>query len=272
MSHFSKAICKATNIQQNISTAFHPRTDGQTERMNQWIETYLRSYVNGRQNNWSALLPLAEFAHNSWKHDATKHTPHELIIGTIPSAKLIPLDDSTPTAHSRLLELSRARSDAQDALNKRVTHSRTPKEYQINQKVWLDGRNLKTNTPSKKLAPRRYGPFRILERVSPVAYRIKLPETMKIHNVFHMDLLNPYHETRAYGENYPQPPPELIDGEEEFEVEDIISDRKHGRNRIQQYLVKWKGYPASENSWVNANDLHAPEILTRYKSGSQTHK
>src|ERR1700760_4562195 len=111
-SHFSKAICKATNIQQNISTAFHPRTDGQTERMNQWIETYLRSYVNGRQNNWSALLPLAEFAHNSWKHDGTKYASHMLITGNIPSAKLMPLDDSTPAAHIRLSELSKARSDA----------------------------------------------------------------------------------------------------------------------------------------------------------------
>ena len=74
--HFSRAVCKATGIQQNLSTAFHPRTDRQSERMNQWIETYLRSFVNGRQNNWSALLPIAEFAHNTWKHEHTRHTPH----------------------------------------------------------------------------------------------------------------------------------------------------------------------------------------------------
>ena len=80
-SHFSHAVCKAAGIQQNLSTAFHPCTDGQTERMNQWIETYLRSFVNGRQDNWSALLPVAEFAHNTWKHQHTKYTPHELIIG-----------------------------------------------------------------------------------------------------------------------------------------------------------------------------------------------
>jgi hypothetical protein len=98
---------------------------------------------------------------------------------------------------------------------------------------------------------------------------------MKIHNVFHIDLLTPYHATTSYGENYPQPPPKLIDGEEEYEVEDIISDRKHGWNKIQQYLIKWKGYPHSENSWVNAKDMHAPELLTQYnatKSGLQTHK
>jgi hypothetical protein len=64
-SHFTKAVCKATGIQQNISTAYHPRTDGQTERMNQWVENYLCTFVTGRQNDWSKLLPMAEFAHNS---------------------------------------------------------------------------------------------------------------------------------------------------------------------------------------------------------------
>src|ERR1700676_4754361 len=108
-SHFSKAVCKATHIQQNFSTAFHPRTDGQSERMNQWIETYLRNFVNGRQDNWSDLLPIAEFTHNSWTHEATKHSPHELITGSTPSAKITPLDDSVPSAQNRLLELAKAR-------------------------------------------------------------------------------------------------------------------------------------------------------------------
>jgi hypothetical protein len=63
--HFTKAVCKATGIKQNLSTAFHPRTDRQSERMNLWIEVYLRNFINGRQNNWSELLPIAEFTHNS---------------------------------------------------------------------------------------------------------------------------------------------------------------------------------------------------------------
>ena len=261
-SHFSRAVCKATGIQQNLSTAFHPRTDGQTERMNQWIETYLRSFVNGRQDNWSTLLPVAEFAHNTWKHQHTKYTPHELITGIVPSAKLIPLDDSTPSAHSRLSDLQKARSDAQQALSKRIKSPKDPPAFQINQKVWLDSRNLHTNVPSKKLAPRRYGPFTIQEKISPVAYRINLPAHMRIHNVFHIDLLTPFHATEVYGEAYPQPPPDLIEGEEEYEVEDIIADRTH--RRIRQYLIKWKGYPSSENTWVNAKDLHAPELLKDY--------
>ena len=264
-SNFSTAVCKATNIQQNLSTAFHPRTDGQTERMNQWIETYLRNFVTGRQNNWSELLPIAEFAHNSWKHESTKYSPHELISGFVPSAKLMPLDDQVPSAQLRLAELVKARSDAERSLQRRIKHPVIPRTLKVNQKVWLDGRNIKTKAPSKKLSPRRYGPFKVIEKVSPVNYRLQLPPSMKIHNVFHIDLLIPFLETEAYGKAFTQPPPEVIDGEEEYEVEEILSHRSKGRARKKEYLVRWKGYPSSDNSWVHEDDLHASELLTEYQ-------
>ena len=91
---------------------------------------------------------------------------------------------------------------------------------------------------------------------------------MKIHDTFHINLLTPYQETVVYGKPYLRPPPETIDGEEEYKVEDILMHRKSGCNQKLQYLVKWKGYASSENSWVDSKDLHAPEILQRY----QTHK
>jgi hypothetical protein len=81
--------------------------------------------------------------------------------------------------------------------------------------------------------------------------------------VFHVDLLIPYSETEAYGESFSQPPPELIDGEEEYEVEEIINHCKYRRKK--QFLVKWKGYPSSENSWVDEQDLNAPELLEEYR-------
>jgi len=107
-SHLVKAICTATNIQQNISSIFHPCTDGQTKCMNLWIENYLKKFVNGRQDNWSTLLSIAEFAHNSWKHKHTKHTPHQLIFGINPTANLSIPDDENPNTQQRLMQLSKA--------------------------------------------------------------------------------------------------------------------------------------------------------------------
>ena len=264
-SNFAKTVCKATNIQQNISSAFHPRTDGQTERMNRWIEDYLRQFVKGRQTNWSTLLPVAEFAHNSWKHEHTQHSPHKLLFGIEPTANLSIPDDSTPSAQQRLTEVTKAQSDAQKSLMKHAKPFVPTRTFAPGDKVLLDARNLKTKAPSKKLAPRRYGPFEVVKQVSPMSYRIALPQSMKIHNVFHIDLLIPYNETEEYGETYPQPPPELIDGEEEYEVEEIINERRHGRNRKLQYLIKWKGYPSSENSWIDSTDVHAPELIEEYR-------
>jgi hypothetical protein len=73
----------------------------------------------------------------------------------------------------------------------------------------------------------RYGPYKVKEQVSPVTYRLDLPTSLRIYNMFHVDLLTPYHETKEHGANYTQPPPELIDGEEEYEVEEIINERIH---------------------------------------------
>jgi len=117
--------------------------------------------------------------------------------------------------------------------------------------------------PSRKLSPQRYGPFEVLQQISPVAYCIQLPKSWQIHNVFHIDLLIPHHETKAYGTTYSQPPPELIDGDEEYEVEEIITHCTYKRKK--QYLIKWVGYPASENSWVFEADLHVPELLADYQ-------
>jgi Chromo (CHRromatin Organisation MOdifier) domain/Integrase p58, C-terminal domain len=233
-----------------------------------------------KQLEHSTVLPLAEFAHNSWKHEKAKYLPHELITGIIPSAKLMPLDDSTPTTEARLRELSNARMDVQQMLQKRINNRKDPPKYDVNQKVWLDVRNLQMKVLSKKLALRHYGPFIITEKVSAVAYRLKLPNHMKIHDVFHVDLLTPYQQNQIYGEAFPQPPPDLIEGEEEYEVEEIVSDQRHGRSCSLQYLIKWKGYPQSENSWVNAKDVHAPQLVKEYHNSqlqsqiatSQTYK
>jgi len=89
---------------------------------------------------------------------------------------------------------------------------------------------------------------------------------MKIYNVFHIDLLIPYNETEAYGETYTQPPPEIIDGEEEYEIEEIINTCHTGCNKKMQYLVRWKGYPLADNQWVDAKDVHASELLEEYLS------
>ncbi len=105
--------------------------------------------------------------------------------------------------------------------------------------------------------------------MSPVNYRLKLPTQWSIHDVFHIDLLTPYRETELHGANYSRPPPDLIDNQEEYEIERILDSRHHGRRHALQYLVKWKGYPDSDNEWVSHKDVHAPDVIREFKN-SQT--
>ena len=148
------------------------------------------------------------------------------------------------------------------ALQKHIKPLNPPCTFVPEDKIWLDGRNLPIKAPSRSLNPRRFGPYAIIKKLSPVTYRVKLPPLLHMHNVFHVDLLTPYYETDVHGANYSQPPPELIHGQEEYEVEEIIKDCYYRRKK--QYLVKWLGYPVSENSWVDAKDLHSPKLLAEY--------
>ena len=101
--------------------------------------------------------------------------------------------------------------------------------------------------------------------LSPVTYQLTLPEQWKIHPVFHVDLLTPYKETAFHGPNYTRPPLDLIDNEEEYEVEQILDSRTRGRNHCVQYLVKWVGYPDSDNQWLDADQLTADEAIQEFK-------
>ena len=145
-----------------------------------------------------------------------------------------------------------------------VKHKDMPR-YQVGDQVWLEGRHLCTHQPTTKLAPRCHSPFRIIQVMSPVNYHLQLPTQWSIHNIFHTDLLTPYHETRTHGPNYLRPPPELVDGVEEFEVEKVLDLHRRGRGRKLQYLVKWVGYPDSDNQWEDWDQLKADEAIREFK-------
>jgi hypothetical protein len=146
-----------------------------------------------------------------------------------------------------------------------VRHCDTPK-YKVGDQVWLEGRHLRTNQPTAKLTPKCHRPFKVVQVMSPVNYRLELPTQWSIHDVFHTDLLTPYRETPTHGANYQRPLPDLIEGVEEYEVERVLDSRRYGRRRKLQYLIAWKGYPDSDNQWVNWDDAEgAQEAIREFK-------
>ena len=263
-------IGKTLGIDLRMSTAYHPQTDGETERVNQELEVYLRIFCGNNPDKWRSFLPIMEFAHNNRTHETTKQTPFYLMGGYEPKAFPIAFENTNiPSVEQRMVMLQRARDEAKAAhelarqkMAERITRGFKP--FKKGDQVWLEGKNLKTLYESKKISPKREGPFEIQEVLGPLTYRLTLPVRWKIHPVFHAALLTPYRQTQAYGPNYPNPPPDLIEGEEEYEVEAIIAWRKRGRTR--QYLIKWKGYPTSDNSWEPESNLkRSRRLLETYK-------
>ena len=135
--------------------------------------------------------------------------------------------------------MNQRREQAVKALRKTAEKSGTPSaQYNTGDQVWLEEKTLQLPHQVTKLAPKRYGPFKIIKEISPVAYRLQLPPTWTIHDVFHASLLSPYSEIPSHGPNFSQPPPDLIGGEEEYKVESIRSHWYFGRNKKLQFLIR----------------------------------
>ena len=172
-----------------------------------------------------------------------------------------------PEATKRLTLLQQDCEEALSAYKRAQTHMAgyTVKEpvYEEGDLVWLEGSNLHIANLPKKLAPRRYGPFPIIKKLSKVAYRLRLPACWHIHNVFHASLLTPFTSSPQSSQKLSSPLPDLVDGNEEWEVERILQD-KFIRGK-QHFLVRWKGYSSAEDTWEpKRNLMHAKEVLSEY--------
>jgi hypothetical protein len=267
-----KELWEKLGVKASLSTAFHPQTDGETERVNQEIEQFFRVFCNFQQDNWVDLLPFAEFAHNVRAHSATGQSPFQVWYGFQPEF-IPPVNFAThlPAVEDRLKALDQVRREVSAALQvatevmKRKGPLSASQKFSAGQLVWLEGTNIKTTHPKVKLSPRRHGPFKIITTTATNS-RLQLPKQWRIHPVFHNSLLTPYNETPEHGPNYTQPPPEIIEGEDEhYEVETILNARPTPNRRGIQYLVKWKGYPDSENTWIPASGMkHAMDLVHEY--------
>jgi hypothetical protein len=214
---------------------------------------------------------MAKFHYNDKSHSVTGQTPFFLNYGIHPWKGNLTAEMTNPLANSLIKELEEIQREAKAALemNNDMMHSRgeqkkTKEDFKPGDSMWLEATNIHSNQPSRKLDNKRYGPFKIEEKVSDRAYRLKLPETWAIHNVFHLTLLTRTHAVEFDSQKKPMPPlPDIIEEEEEYEIEEICRHRKKGRGT--QYLVHWKGYGNEDDTWLPWSALgNAEELLSKY--------
>uniref|UniRef100_A0A8C5MCN6 Gypsy retrotransposon integrase-like protein 1 n=1 Tax=Leptobrachium leishanense TaxID=445787 RepID=A0A8C5MCN6_9ANUR len=268
-SRFWKALCKSLHISSRLSSAFHPQTNGQTERTNQTLEQYLRCYSTQSQDNWMNLLPTAEFAYNNGFHSSLKTSPFYAAYGYHPvllpgsfRQTHVPDVNALLRHHRRHLALLK-----QNLLNAKQCHKnqadkkrRIAPSYRVGQKVWLSSRNIRLLCPSKKLGPKFIGPYVIDKVVNASAVRLRLPPNFRIHPTFHVSLVKPW-TPDPFRKTTP-PPPVSAASDPEYEVQAIIDSRWRGRSL--QYLIQWKGYGPEERSWEPASGVSAVRLVRRF--------
>jgi len=180
-----KELLQLSGIRAHMSTAFHPQTDSQMERLNQTIEAYLRAFVSKEQDDWVRLLPMAEFAYNNSTTAGNSMSPFYANYGFHPTAmnpaSREPLNPASQVyahwIHAMHDESRKGLEEAQERMRWYTDPTRKePPAYQVGDQVMLNGRNIKTRRPSSKLDHKNHGPFQIEKIVSPLAVLLTLPQ------------------------------------------------------------------------------------------------
>ena len=270
------SLCKLLGIRAKLSTAWHPETDGQSKIANQEMERYLCTYVNHFQNDWVKNLPMAEFSSNVNTSATTKIPPFLVSCGYIPRMSFDPSVDLTALSTRERLANAKARSissrmqkvwdftRAEMAKSQRAQmkaanrHQKASLEYKVGDKVWLSTKNIRTERPSKKLDHKRIGLYKVTKLVGS-SYQLELPESMRIHNVFHPSLLRLAAEDPLPGQHNDPPPPVVVNDKKEWEVDNILNAKKHGKWVL--FRVKWKGYDKDKQSYPSNNFENSPELV-----------
>jgi len=278
VSHFFRSLGEALNMKLHFTAGYHPSADGQTERVNQTLEQYIRMYCNYQQDNWAPLLPLGEFAYNNTPNDTTGVSPFFANKGYHPSVTVYPERDLTSTRAREFVtdldalhqELRTQMTAAQKRYQGPADKRRSPDpKISIGDEVFINAAGFRTARPGQTFSERYYGPYEVIAQPGPASFTLKLPRDMhRIHPVFHISQLELGHPNTIPGRTQPPPPPLEIDGELEYEIAEILSSKLDRRRRPPlMYLVRWDGYAGTpeETSWVRADELeHATELVEEF--------
>jgi hypothetical protein len=256
-SHVWRDLFKLAGVKLRVSTAFHPQTDGQSEVANKTIAMYLRCITGDRPRAWLEWLPWAEYCYNTSFHSALRTTPFQVVYGRAPpalvpyepaSARTAPVDELLQDRDAFLADVRDRLLQAQAYAKRHYDAHHRDITFAVGDWVWLrllhrPAQSLVANAKGK-LAPRYAGPFQVVERVGAVAYRLQLPEGTRIHDVFHVGVLKPFHGEPP---SATPPLPPLQHGRVLDVPERVIKAQL--RRGTWHVLVKWVGLPVADSTW-----------------------
>src|SRR5258707_5159468 len=264
-------------MELHFTSGYHLEGDRQTECLNQVLEQYLQAYTNYQQDDWSSLLPLAEFAYNNAMNETTGVSLFFANKGYHPSFVMEPNEQvSSPEAQRFIsdlddlnMELKQSIVRAQECYQKYADEHCSPAPpLKIGDRVYVKVKYFCTTRPSKKLSEKNLGPYEVIAIPGSHSFTLHLPQHFRsVHPIFHISQLELAEPDPFPQHAQPPPPPVEIDGDIEYEVSKILDsklDRHFQGNSLLHYLVCWSGYEGmeEETSWVSTQDLeHAQEVI-----------
>lgn len=276
------ALAELFKTRLALSTSRHPQTDGQTEVMNQHLETMLRAYIQADQKDWPNWLDVIQLAYNNAQHSSHKESPAKLLLGYKPRTPLdflaeegLKQTDGLPDLRKRVQLLASHREAARDAIKKSADRQayqfdkgHLPPKYRVGDEVLINPHSLElvdVKGKSRKLVQRFIGPFEITEVRGPKSYRIRLPDTYPMHNVVSLEHMRKYNGSQDSSRPILANPRDSLRSSLEWEVDKIVGEKRSKGKLL--YQVRWKGYGAEDDTWQTARDLrNAPEIIREWRT------
>ena len=278
VSHFFRSLGTALGMKLHFTSGYHPEGDGQTEQVNQTLEQYLRAYCNYQQDNWSELLPLAEFAYNNAPSETTGVSPFFANKGYHPNLAIHPERD---LASNRAREYAVDLGELHDYLKTEMaeaqqrhraaadTRRMPPPDFTLGERAYVREKYFRTRRPTKKLAEKYLGPYELIAQVGTHSFTLRLPEELRsVHPVFHVSMLEPHTPSTIPNRTEPPPAPVEVEGDLEYEIAEILDTKIDKRRRCKLlYYVRWLGYEGTdeETSWLPADELgHAADLVKEF--------
>nr|GMD89795.1 peroxidase 64 [Ipomoea batatas] len=245
-----------------MSTAYHPQTDGQSEVLNRCLEQYLRCMTSEQPKQWGRFLHWAEYWYNTSFQSAAGITPFQVVYRRVPPTlkqylpgefKVEAVAEEHNDRNEMLRQLRYHLENAQNKMAKAANTKRRELQFSEGDKVLLKLRPHRQSTIhhriNQKLAPRFYGPFTILQKYSAVSYKLALPDTAKVHPIFHVSQLRRVTGNHTAVTDLPK---DMAVTEPGFDPQDILKARQ--QNGVHQVLVKWEGRPEEEATWIDVRE------------------
>jgi len=267
VSQFWKELMAVQGVQVQLSTSYHPQTDGQIEVVNKCLETYLRCMCLDSPHKWVQWLPLAEWWYNTTFHTAIKATPYEIVYGQpppihlsyLPGESSIELVDRSLLKREQMLKVIKFHlKRAQESMKQLANRHKSERGFMIGDLVCVKLQAYMQVSvsfkPNAKLSPKYFGPYKVLDKVGEVAYKLELPVHSKIHNVFHVSQLKKHVGDMVVSTTLPYQSEDPLQPKEPKAIIDRMTVKRRGR-AVTKVLVKWKHQLPEDATWEFYFDL-----------------